>query len=137
MANIADGVDAVNWCFVIFCSEDFSILSDFNSNFLEADSFGLGASSDGKQDSIEYIFNFVVALFKSDYFSSLWVQCDTDRDGLFDEFNSCFFHVIADFIGDLLIKTSEKDWSHHDSDMRTETMQKSTALQSYIACSDD
>jgi hypothetical protein len=76
-------------------------------------------------------------LLVSDDLSSLRIQLDTDGNGLLDELDSWFFHVVSDFVCDLLVKAPEEDRSDHDGDIASNSAQESTAFQSYITSSDD
>lgn len=60
-----------------------------------------------EKDSIEDIFDFVLALLVDDYFFALAVESDGDRYGAFDEFNALSCHVVTYFIRYLLIESSQ------------------------------
>ena len=137
MTDISDCVNVINWCFIIIWSENFSVFRNFDSNILKSNFFGLSTSSNGEQYSIIDILNLIISLFEGDNLSALRIKFNTGGDSLFDEFNSCFFHIITDFIGQLLVKASQKDRSDHNSNMASKSMQESSALQSYIAGADN
>jgi hypothetical protein len=99
--------------------------------------FSFGASTNGEKNGIEGILNLILSLFVSDDFSSLRIELDTDGNGLLDKLGTSFFHVISDFVCELLIKPSEEDRSDHNSDIASDSVQESTAFQSYITSPDD
>lgn len=128
MADITDGVDVVDGGSVVVGGEDFTVLGNFDSNVFEADLFGFGASSDGKEDGVVSVFDFVLSLLEGDYFSTFWVEFDAEGYGLLDKLDTSFFHVISDFIGELLVETSQENGSDHDGDITPKSMQESAAL---------
>ena len=132
MADITNGVNIVDGGSVIFSGQDFTVFGNFDTNIFKTDLFGLGASSDGKEDGIEGIFNFVLSLFVGDYLSSFRIQLDAERDGLLDKLHAGFFHVVSDFVGELLVEASQENRSDHYCDVASKSVQESAALQCYI-----
>jgi hypothetical protein len=90
--------------------------------------FGFGVSTNGEKNSIEGILNLILTLLVSDDFSSLGIQLDTDGNGLFDELHSGFFHIVSDFVCNLLIKASKEDRSNHNGYIASNSVQESTAF---------
>ncbi len=128
MAHITNGVNVINWCSVVICGNDFTVFSDFYANVFETDLFGFGVSTNGEKNSIEGILNLILTLLVSDDFSSLGIQLDTDGNGLFDELHSGFFHIVSDFVCNLLIKASKEDRSNHNGYIASNSVQESTAF---------
>lgn len=137
MTHITNGVNVINWCSVVICGNDFTVFSDFHANIFETDLLGFGVSTNGEKNGIEGILNLILTLLVSDDLSSLRIQLDTDGNGLLDELHSGFFHVVSDFVCDLLVKASEEDRSDHNGDIASDSVQESAAFQSYITSSDD
>jgi len=73
MANVSNSVDVFDRCFVIIWGQDLTILSDFDPDFFKSNAFGLSTSSDGKQDSVKSVLDFVLPLLEGDYFFALWI----------------------------------------------------------------
>lgn len=106
MADISDRVNVIDRRLVIVPSDDFSILGNFDANFLQTHIFCLGTSTDCEQNSVKDIFDLILTLPVSNNFPSFGIEFYFNRDSLLDELDSRFFHITSNFIGHVLIKTS-------------------------------
>jgi hypothetical protein len=82
MTDITNSINIVDGGFVVFSGKDLTVFGNFDANVFKTDLFGLGASSDGKEDSIKSVFDFVLSLFVCDNLSSLRIQLDAEGNGL-------------------------------------------------------
>jgi hypothetical protein len=122
VADITDSVDVVYGAFVVLSGEDFAVLGNFDANIFKTDIFGLGTSSNSKENSVECVFDLLLALFVGDYFFSFGIEFNAGRDGLLDELDPSFLHVISNFVGKLLVKTSQENRSDHDGDFAPDSV---------------
>lgn len=71
MADVADCVDVIYGGFVVVGGDYLAVLGHFDAYLLQADLLGLGASADGEEDSVEGVFDLIVALLESYDLSAL------------------------------------------------------------------
>lgn len=53
-------------------------------------------------------------------------------DKFADELDAVALHVLASAVGHVLVEASQQDGSHHDGDVKAQTCQETTALQSHV-----
>lgn len=137
--DISDGVDVGNVCLLLVVDLELTVFLCNESSGWKVQTLGESISSNSEEDSVEFSVLFNTSLFESDADFAIWTiwLLEFGRDTVSEEVGMSIGHILTDFIGNVLVESSEENGSNHDGSVISESGQETSTLQSDVGCTND